>query len=113
MIVYKTVDIRRSELAIIHKDVAAWELPILEAMHDSVAVSGDKLVRRAVPTAIAEFQRLTALYKDSTNPNGDKGIPFVESVYGQGRIGMQNLQRAIDDAVVEDEPEAVEVEDLL
>lgn len=102
MLIYKTVDIRRSELCIIHKDIAAWELPILEAMHDGVTVTGDKLVRRDAPTTQAEFQRLTALYKDSTNPNGDKGIPFVESVYGQGRIGMQNLQRAIDESVVED-----------
>jgi hypothetical protein len=103
MLIYKLVDIRRSELCIIRKAVAQWELPILEAMHDGITViDGDVLLNRPVPEADAEYMRLGTLYKTTTTDNGDQGIPYVGSVYGQHAAGINALRKAIEDATVED-----------
>lgn len=102
MLAYKVVDIRRSELCVIRKAVAAWELPILEAMHEGLTVHGDdQLVDRPTPDAAAEYERLTALYKHTTNANGDQGVPYVSSVYGTHGDGVRALSRAIKAATID------------
>jgi hypothetical protein len=101
MLIHKLVDIRRSELCIIRKAVAQWELPILEAMHEGITVhDGEQLLDREPPEASGEYMRLETLYKNTTNDNGDQGIPYVASVYGQHAAGINALRKAIEAATV-------------
>jgi len=84
---------------------AAWEVPILEAVHTAVEVLGEIVVNRAPPEAADEYGRLEARYGRSENDDGSKGIPFVAAVYGQHAVGVAALRREIAAATTEDAPE--------
>jgi hypothetical protein len=102
---YINVEIRLSELTTVSKGVAAWELPILEAVHPgAVEVKSERFVERAsAPDVNGEFQRLTNLYGDTVDQNGSKGLPFAATVYGQFGVGNANLAKAIAAATLADE----------
>jgi len=89
----------------IPQNVPAWELPILEAVHTTVTVTGESLFDREPPAAEDEFVRLRTKYGRSENEDGSKGLPFVEAVYGQHGIGIGRLRDAIKAATVEESTE--------
>jgi len=99
----KFVDVLLVRDAALHipETVAAWELPILEAVFESVKVNGEFLVTRDAPEVEDEFMRLNNRYGRSENEDGSKGLPYVEAVYGQHGIGHARLAEAIKAATVE------------
>lgn len=100
MLTYKKVMIRRSELQTAPDIVPAWELPILEALHDDVTETGEILLDRDPPGAEDEYKRLENRYPRVINEDGSKGLPLVAAVYGQFNIGVATLKRLIDAATV-------------
>jgi hypothetical protein len=95
------VKVRRSEVIEPVAIFAAWELPILEAMHLEVAVLQELTLPRDPPDALAEYQRLETRYGRTTNEDGTRGLPFVAAVYGQFNVGQSRLADAIKAATVE------------
>lgn len=98
MLKYVEVDIRRSEMSTVRKQVAEWEVPILDVMHGQngpIAVVREIPVDRPAPTGQEEMERLRSTYGVTRDENGMRGITYVESVYGQHRPGVQTLERAI------------------
>jgi hypothetical protein len=108
MLKYIKCEVRLSELNTIHKSVAAWEYPVLEAVQANspkggeITIIGETLVNRPEPDAAGEFQRLSNLYGQAASQGGAAGLPYVATVYGQFGVGQAALARAIAAAVVED-----------
>jgi hypothetical protein len=101
---FKTIDIRRSENTTIRKDVPAWEVPVLEAVHGDVTVIDDLSVSSPIgPNANDEYMRLSNLYKNTKNEDGSQGVPFVAAVYGQFQQGIEALGEAIAKSVSAEE----------
>ncbi len=98
-ILYQKLDIRTSELTTTRVEVAAWESPVLQAVHgDNVMfVSESVLEDRVAPEAADEFARLSNRYKGET----EETPPFVTAVYGQFGPGISALQKAIEAATQE------------
>lgn len=98
-ILFQKLDVRTSELSTIRVHVAAWESPVLQAVHgDNVTfVSESVLEDRVAPDAGDEFVRLSNRYKGET----DEVPPFVTAVYGQFGPGVTALQKAIEAATQE------------
>ena len=98
-ILYQKLDIRTSELKTTRVEVAAWESPVLQAVHgDNVTfVSESVLEDRVAPEAADEFARLSNRYKGET----EETPPFVTAVYGQFGPGVAALQKAIEAATQE------------
>jgi len=109
MLAYKIVEVRRSELCTIRRNCAEWELPVLQAVHAEVTVIGDTFINREPPPAEDEYIRLTTMYKDSVDPGGNKGPPFVAMVYGTHQAGLKALRAAIEAATIPD----VSLDDLV
>lgn len=94
-ILYQKLDIRTSELSTTRVEVAAWESPVLQAVHgDNVSFVSESVVDRAAPEAGDEFVRLSERYKGET----EETPPFVTAVYGQFGPGVAALQKAIEAA---------------
>ena len=95
-ILFQKLDIRTSELMTTQVHVAAWESPVLQAVHgDNVKfISESVLEDRVAPDAADEFARLANRYKGET----DEVPPFVTAVYGQFGQGISALQKAIEAA---------------
>lgn len=101
MLKYVEVEIRRSEMSTVTKQVAEWEVPILDVMHGAnapIRIIRDIPVDRPAPTGQEEMERLRSAYGVTRDENGFRGITYVESVYGQHRPGVQALERAINAA---------------
>lgn len=114
MLKFMKVEIRRNESHTLPLEVAAWEVPILQAVHGDVEVIEEKLVDREAPDAADEFARLANRYGQVRNEDGGKGIPYVASVYGNFGPGTATLARAIKAAVVETVTrEQAQIDDLL
>ncbi len=98
-ILYQKLDIRTSELTTTQVHVAAWESPVLQAVHgENVSfVSESVLEDRVAPEAADEFARLAERYKGET----EESPPFVTAVYGQFGPGIAALQKAIEAATQE------------
>jgi hypothetical protein len=93
---YSTVEIRLNETMTVHRTVYAWEVPILQAMHDSVKPVRDNFVAVSViPAPDTEYNRLSEVYKTVTNDDGSKGPTYVSAVYGNFGPGTQTLRKAI------------------
>jgi hypothetical protein len=102
---FAKIDIKRSELTTIHREVPAWELPILKAIHGfvNVAVLENTVRDAVVPDAETEFERLKGRYGRSRNEDGSVGMPFVEAVYGQFASGVMQLERNMEAATVREQ----------
>ena len=96
MFKYARVQLNRSETSTITLDVPPWEVAVLAAVNgeDRVVFIGETPVRRALPEASAEYDRLLAKYKHST----DNGQDYVASVYGVGMRGVEALRKEIEKA---------------
>ena len=70
-------------------------------------------IDRAAPVAEEEYTRLENRYRQSTNEDGSKGLPFVAAVYGQYQNGIRELQKAIDASVIEQVSTPVDADSLL
>lgn len=120
---YIDIELRTSELTTFPRSIPAWELPVLELVHNggAVKVVGEslrsaKVLKRhkdgstsmieKIPTGATEFERLTKRYRRSQTEDGGVGPAFVDLIYGQFGVGELNLQRAIDAATVEVPDEA-------
>lgn len=115
MLRFTVLKIRSSEHTTFRVEAAAWEVPLLQAVHadeeggpGNVEEIGDFLVDREAPNAADEFKRLADRYKKLAGAD----VSVVASVYGQFNGGVSGLARAIADATVDGEasapPDAVE-----
>lgn len=125
MITFKVLKIKASEHTTYRLEVAAWEVPVVTAVHtiqdeendtgeagsegiSNVEEVGEFLVDRTPPNATEEFRRLANKYK---RPDGSD-VTFAAAVYGQFGVGVRALARAIAEATVDGEasapPDAVE-----
>lgn len=109
----KALEVRivRNELATFVEFFPAWELPILEAMHQSATVIGESTTDRDAPDVQEEYKRLETRYGRTTNEDGSRGLPYVAAVYGQFNVGYSRLGDAIRAATVETPP--ADASDLL
>ena len=90
---YSLVQIARSETTTAVVVVPPWEVAVLAAVHggDITSVVGVTPVRRELPEAAAEYERLANKYgKDEEN-----GQEYVAMVYGVGARGVTALQAEI------------------
>jgi len=95
MLVTKVL-ITLSECNSVERDFPVWEVPLLMQIHgEGKVVPGANHVTDAeYPDATAEYQRFSQRYKDDV----EAGQDHVALVYGQGPLGIQRLQDAIDSA---------------
>lgn len=109
----KALEVRivRNELATFVEWFPSWELPILEAMHQSATVVGQSTMDRDAPDVQDEYKRLETRYGRTTNEDGSRGLPYVAAVYGQFNVGYSRLGDAIKAATVETPP--ADASDLL
>jgi len=98
-ILFQKLDVRTSELQTVRVHVAAWESPILQAVHgENVSfVSEAVLEDKVAPEAADEFARLADRYKGEN----EDSPPFITMVYGQFGPGVAALQKAIEAATQE------------
>jgi hypothetical protein len=98
---YQEVRIRQREGAcIIQRRAPAWEVPILQAIHEGVTVVADVCEDRPAPSVSREFARLEKAYGFETDHEGSRGPAVVAAVYGQHQLGLQSLRRAMQDSVL-------------
>lgn len=95
------IEIHRSELATMRREIGAWELPIVQMLHGvgNVKVLGDRDDGRNdnwPRRASEEYSRLERLY--GVDKNGD-GKPFVFKAYGEAPGGVMQLGSAIRRAI--------------
>jgi len=94
-ILYQKLDIRTSELQTVRVEVAAWESPVLQAVHgENASFVSESVIDREAPEAADEFARLAERYKGET----EDSPPFITLVYGQFGPGIAALQKAIEAA---------------
>lgn len=98
---YKEIEIRMQQgAAICRIQVPAWEVPILESMHDEITPIRDICQDREAPSVSVEMQRLTKAYGAERKEGGFTGVPYVEAVYGTLGIGLANLKQAMQASVL-------------
>lgn len=90
---YVRVQVERSETLSFPVEVAPWEVPVVMAVNgdDRCSVVGEIPVRRELPDAQSEYDRLALKYKMDT----ESGQAFVAMVYGVGAQGVRALKQAI------------------
>jgi hypothetical protein len=96
---YVTVKITRDTQTASSSQVAPWEVPILEHLFEAGNVeieegSGTPADSRGYPEIGEEFGRLIKVYGSDTK----SGIPYVVSVFGEGRRGIEALRDLIEEA---------------
>jgi len=97
-ILFQKLDIRTSELTNTRVEVAAWESPVLQAVHgENVSYVSESVLDREAPEAADEFACLAERYKGET----EDSPPFITMVYGQFGPGIAALQIAIEAATQE------------
>ena len=105
---YSQVQIARSETTTALVVVPPWEVAVLAAVHggDITSVVGATPVRRELPEATAEYERLANKYgKDEEN-----GQEYVAMVYGVGARGVAALKAEIAKTVRSAPPASAEPE---
>lgn len=80
--------------------VPEWEVPILQSIHDETEVMGDVCVEREALSVSNEMNRLVSAYGAERKEGGFTGVPYAEAVFGSGIIGIQNLKRIMQAAVL-------------
>ena len=102
MLRYINVKVARDpQVAVINKNVPAWELPVLEEVfgEGNIVKLGDVSIERDPPDAEAEYKRLGDVYGGTGNPK----VSFVERVYGAGSRGQAEVGKAIAESVQPDD----------
>lgn len=102
--------IRDAQTTVNRRAMPPWEVPVVEHVfgEGNVEETGDfDFDGKDDCTPHAEFERLVKAY--GNDPADD--TPFVASVYGQGRIGLRELTKAMDAA--KRESEAAQADDPL
>jgi hypothetical protein len=92
---YVEVLVERDERLSIPKIVPAWVVPVLGIIHseEKVQVVREHVeIEREPVDAQMEFARLEQCYGPK------EGAPYVAQIYGNGPLGIKQLQRAIDEA---------------
>ncbi len=98
---YERLKITRDTNTVYNRAVPQWEIPILEFVFGEGNVVQLDVFEQApidYPEPRHEFERLSKKY----GVDKDTGTDFVASVYGNSRIGVRELGKAIDAAKVED-----------
>jgi hypothetical protein len=109
MLQKQVVHIRMSELASQQLTVGTWEVPILAVVHGgNLSVVDAVEVDEDAPDAQQEYERLERRYGVDRE---EGGLPYVAQVYGQHMAGVQQLQRAIEGAVIDAKPKGKAKED--
>lgn len=80
--------------------VPEWEVPVLQSIHDETENMGEICVERDALSVSNEMARLVAAYGAERQEGGLTGVPYAEAVYGSGIIGIQNLKRVMQAAVL-------------
>jgi len=94
-VIYDIASIRISEVHTQQVRVPRWEIPVLQVLHgNDLQVTGQTIVKRAIPDPSAEFQRLADRY----GPRNED-LPAVAAVYGNFGPGTQALRREIRDSL--------------
>lgn len=103
-VLFHEVLVTRDANTIIPRQVAAWELPVLQELYPdgNVQVIGDIHREFDMPDLEPEMARLSRMY----GADEETKTPFVEITYGRSAIGMKQLKRAMEQSVVEEEGEA-------
>lgn len=86
--------ITRDVNTVYNRAVSEWELPVLQYVFDAgnvVRTGQFEVSDREYPEAASEFARLASRY--GSDPQSDQ--PYVEIVYGQGRIGVREMEKLI------------------
>ncbi len=103
--------VERNEHLAIPREVAPWEVPVLQAVHtpEKVKVMGvvnhERLKDRPYPDAEMELERLERKYGRDVDTD-DK--PFVFAVYGQGPLGVAALRKAIEETALAERADEVD-----
>lgn len=98
---YERCKITRDVNTVYNRAVSEWELPVLQyvfAEGNVVRTGQFEEVNGDYPDPVQEFNRLGNRY--GSDPDGK---PFVETVFGQGRIGIRELAKLISDTKAADE----------
>lgn len=104
---YERVKVKRDVNTVHNREVAPWEVPVLEFIFEDGNIEPlDEFVtvNRAYPTGESEMDRLIRVY--GSDPQS--GVAYANSVFGNARAGVKNLQKLIDEARANDEAAAKE-----
>jgi hypothetical protein len=82
------------------KIIPAWETPVAQSVHPASEVIRDVVVDVPTPSVSEEYARMSSAYGDGKQEDGSIGDPYVESVYGKGIIGQQQLKIAMQASVL-------------
>lgn len=101
---FHEVLVTRDANTIIPRQVSGWELAVLEELYpDGNVQSIREFVReKDLPEVSEEMARLTRIY----GSDEESKVPFVEIVYGRSSNGMRQLQRAMEQSMVDEAGEA-------
>ena len=93
---YVNVQVNRSETTVVPLCIPPWEVAVVMAVNgdDRVVVIGGRPVRRELPDAASEYDRLALKYKRDM----ESGQDFIAMVYGVGARGVKNLAAEIEKA---------------
>jgi hypothetical protein len=95
---YERVKVRRDTQTTHNRAVPPWEIPLLEFIFEEGNVEPlgefEEVTDRDYPDPAEEYDRLVARYKKDSETK----LEVVRAVYGQGRLGIKALARAIEEA---------------
>lgn len=104
---YERVMVKRDTNTVHNRAVATWEIPVLEFLFEDGNIERTEVFEEVAgeyPEAAKELDRLVRCY--GADPKS--GVPYANSVYGNGRNGIQSLKRLIDEAIADDKAAAAE-----
>ncbi len=105
---YERVKVTRDQNTVHSREVAPWEIPVLEFIFgdgnvvrtgDFVTVTPGKLINHEYPEAITELNRMVEVYGHDPK----SGVPYANFAYGNGNAGLKAVQKLIDEAKADDE----------
>jgi hypothetical protein len=95
---YERVKVRRDTQTTHNRAVPPWEIPLLEFIFEEGNVEPlgefEEVADHDYPEPAEEYDRLSARYKKDSETKMD----VVRAVFGQGRLGIKALAKAIEEA---------------
>lgn len=95
---YERVKIKRDTQTTHNRAVPPWEIPLLEFIFEEGNVEPlgeyEEVTDRDYPDPAEEYDRLVARYKKDSETK----MEVVRAVFGQGRLGIRALAKAIEEA---------------